>query len=92
MKHLEFLEFSKLIKVVKNFRPSIRAESRKLRKIYPSHISLFFCFYPELSKGQVFECLVLSAVNPDKYWRGNGKEIDFLKVNKEIAAFIASQL
>jgi predicted AAA+ superfamily ATPase len=83
-KHLEFLEFSKLIKIVKNFRPSVRAESRKLRKIYPSHISLSFCFYPELSKGQIFECLVLSAINPNKYWRENGKEIDFLKINKEI--------
>jgi hypothetical protein len=28
--------------VVRNFRPSIRAESRKLKKIYPGNISLAF--------------------------------------------------
>jgi len=83
-RHLEFLEFSKLIKIVKNFRPSIRAESRKLRKIYPYHISLSFCFYPELSKGQIFECLVLSAIDTNRYWRENGKEVDFLKTNEKI--------
>jgi len=83
-KHISFLEFGNLITVVKNFRPSIRAESRKLRKVYPYHISLSFCFYPELSKGQIYECLVQSALGLNKYWRKGEKEIDFLKVNKEI--------
>jgi len=40
--HLFYLEFAKLILVVRNFRPSIRAESRKLKKIYPGNISLAF--------------------------------------------------
>jgi hypothetical protein len=83
-KHVRFLEFGKLIRVVKNFRPSIRAESRKLQKVYPSNISLSFCFYPELLKGQISESLVASALNLDRYWKKNGKEVDFLKMNKKI--------
>lgn len=83
LKHLRFLEFGKTIRIVKNFRPSIRAESRKLKKIYPYHISLSFCFYPELSKGQITESLVSSALNLNKYWKKDGKEIDFLKIDKE---------
>lgn len=84
LRHIKFLEFSKLIKIVKNFRPSIRAESRKIQKIYPSNIALSFSFYPELSKGQILEGLVVSALNLDKYWRRDGKEIDFLKIDKDI--------
>ena len=84
IKHLKILEFGKIIKTVKNFRPSIRSESRKLKKIYPTNISLSLCFYPNLSKGQIYENLVLTALNLDKYWRKNRREIDFLKINKEI--------
>jgi predicted AAA+ superfamily ATPase len=84
LNHIKFLQFGKLIRIVKNFRPSIRTESRKLQKVYPSNIALSFCFYPELSNGQILENLVVSALNLDKYWRKNGKEIDFLKINKEI--------
>ncbi|MDI6826254.1 MAG: ATP-binding protein [Candidatus Aenigmarchaeota archaeon] len=84
LKHIRFLEFGKLIRTVKNFRPSIRAESRKLKKIYPSNISLSYCFYPELSKRQILENLVISALNLDKYWKKNGREIDFLKIDKKI--------
>jgi hypothetical protein len=40
--HLFYLEFAKLIRVVKNFRPSVRAESRKLKKSSPGNISLTF--------------------------------------------------
>ncbi|MBI2675964.1 MAG: ATP-binding protein [Candidatus Aenigmarchaeota archaeon] len=78
MKHIGFLEFGNLFRVVKNFRPSIRAESRKLKKIYPAHISLAFCFYPKLAGGQIYECLVCSALNLKRYWREGRKEIDFL--------------
>lgn len=82
--HINFLEFGNLITVVKNFRPSIRAESRKLKKIYPFNISLAFCFYPKLIEGKVYENLVCSALNLNKYWRKGEKEIDFLKVNEKI--------
>ncbi len=82
--HIAFLEFGNIIRTVKNFRPSIRAESRKLRKIYPVNIALSFCFYPDLSGGKIFESLVSSALNLNKYWREGGKEIDFLKIDEKI--------
>ncbi len=82
--HIKLLEYGKMIRVVKNYRPSIRAESRKLMKVYPYNIALSFCFYPRLTGGQILEGLVASALNANKYWRKNGREVDFLKVNKSI--------
>lgn len=83
-KHIHFLEFGKVIRIVKNFRPSVRAESRKLKKVYPFHVALSFPYYPRVNEGKILESLVLSSLNLDKYWRMRGKEIDFLKLNEEI--------
>ena len=83
-KHLKLLEYGKIFRIVKNYRPSIRAETRKLPKIYPFHIALAYCFYPELTKGQIYETLVATALNLHKYWRQGNREIDFLKINREI--------
>ncbi|MGC8811977.1 MAG: ATP-binding protein [Candidatus Aenigmatarchaeota archaeon] len=82
--HINFLEFGNLITVVRNFRPSIRAESRKLKKIYPANIALSLCFYPKLGEGKIFENLVCSALCLNKYWRAGEKEIDFLKIDEKI--------
>src|SRR3989338_7811049 len=61
-RHLRFLEASGLITMVKNYRPSIRAESRKMKKIYPSVAALSFCMHPGIDKGQIAETLVCSAM------------------------------
>jgi len=82
--HVKLLEFSGLIRIVRNYRPSVRAESRKLRKVYPMHIALSFSYYPDLDKGQVFESLVCSSLGLKNYWRKTGREVDFLKINREI--------
>ena len=82
--HIKLLEYGKMIRIVKNFRPSIRAESRKLTKVYPYNIALSFCFYPSLTGGQILESSVASALNANRYWRANGREVDFLKVNGKI--------
>jgi len=82
--HVKLLEYGKIIRIVRNYRPSIRAESRKLVKVYPYNVALSFCFYPSLTEGQILEGLVASALNVDKYWRKNKREIDFLMVNEEI--------
>jgi hypothetical protein len=79
--HISFLEFAKLIRTVKNFRPSTRAESRKMKKIYPTHIALSFPFRPSLEKGEIFETLIASALDLRNYWRKNSKEVDFVKRN-----------
>jgi len=82
--HVKLLEYGKMIRIVKNYRPSIRAESRKLVKVYPYNVALSFCFYPNLTEGQILEGLVASALNVDKYWRKKKREIDFLMMNEEI--------
>lgn len=79
--HIEFLEFSNLITVVKNFRASIRAESRKLKKVYPFNVALSLCYYNELKEGSIFESLVCSSLKLKRYWREGDKEIDFIKSN-----------
>jgi predicted AAA+ superfamily ATPase len=82
--HINFLEFGNLISIVKNFRPSIRAESRKLKKVYPFNLALSLCFYPKLSEGRYLESLVRSALNLSRYWRKGGMEVDFLETNEKI--------
>lgn len=82
-RHLYFLEFSKLIRRVKNYRVSILSESRKLPKIYPFHIALAFSFNPELEKGKVWETAVAACLQAKNYWREGNKEIDFIIPGEE---------
>ncbi len=83
-KHIFFLEFAKLIRIVKNYRPSVLSESRKLRKVYPYHPSLIFPFNLNAEKGKIIECLIASKIDAKYYWRKGNKEVDFLIKNKEI--------
>jgi predicted AAA+ superfamily ATPase len=75
--HIQFLEFAKIIRIIKNFRPSIRAESRKLKKIYPFTIALSYPYYASLDKGKILETIV--AMNMANYWREGAREVDFIK-------------
>lgn len=76
-KALFYLEFSFLIRRVLNFRPSIRAASRKLSRIYAYHPCLTLPF--NVSEEKFVENLVLSELETRYYWREKEKEIDFLK-------------
>jgi predicted AAA+ superfamily ATPase len=76
-KALFYLEFSFLIKRVLNFRPSVRAASRKFARIYAYHPSLLLPF--DANEDQFAENLVLFELGAKYYWRDNEKEIDFLK-------------
>lgn len=80
--HLFYLEFAKVIRIIKNFRPSVRAESRKMPKVYPFHISLSFPYYPSLDKGNIFETLI--APKARNYWREGFREIDFIERDKQL--------
>ena len=82
--HIFFLEFSKLIRIVKNFRISILAESRKLRKVYPYDVSLAFPFNPRLNIGKILECVISTRINAKNYWKLGSKEVDFILRNKRI--------
>ncbi len=78
-KALFYLEFSFLIRKVLNFRPSIRAASRKLSRVYAYHPCLLLPF--NVSEEKFVENLVLSELDAKYYWRDKEKEIDFLKDN-----------
>lgn len=76
-KALFYLEFSFLIRRVLNFRPSIRAASRKLSRVYAYHPSLLLPF--DVPEERFIENFVLFELNTKYYWRDKEKEIDFLK-------------
>lgn len=77
-KHIFYLEFCYLIRIVKNFRPSTLSTSRKLQKVYPYWWTLAYCYGENNDK--ILESFVLSIINGKYYWRNLEKEIDFLKI------------
>lgn len=81
--HLFYLEFSKLIRILRNYRPNIRVESRKLKKIYPYDISLAMA-YNDVDRGKILETLVLSMLGTQYYWRIRNKEVDFILKDENI--------
>ncbi len=76
-KALFYLEFSFLIRRVRNYRPSVGLASRKLSKVYPYHPTLGLPF--GVKDDRYAEGLVLSTLGAEYYWRDKEKEIDFLK-------------
>lgn len=80
VKHVYYLEFAKVIRRIKNFRPSIRTSSRKLQRIYPLHWSLEFGWSGKIQS----ETIVASILDAKYYWRDQEKEIDFLHITKDI--------
>ncbi|MDG6932423.1 MAG: ATP-binding protein [Nitrososphaerota archaeon] len=79
--HIYMLEYSKLIRIIKNYRPSAVSESRKMRKVYPYDISLALSYYPSLERGKVIESLALSRLEIRRYWREGRFEVDGLLEN-----------
>lgn len=77
--HLYYLEFSYLIRRVRNFRISSLASSRKLQRIYPYWWTLAYCYTD--NKDKILETMVGSLIDASHYWRDKGREIDFLKVS-----------
>ena len=81
IEHVFYLEFSYLLRKVKNFRPNVFTSSRKLQRSYPYWWSLGCCYTD--NSDRIVENLVASMLDAKYYWRKNGKEIDFLKVDKK---------
>jgi predicted AAA+ superfamily ATPase len=75
--HLFYLEFSLLIRSVKNYRPSLMSESRKMKKVYPYNVALAMSLY-KVDRSYVYETLVAGMVDAHHYWREGNKEIDFV--------------
>jgi len=79
--HVFFLEFSYLIKRIRNFRISTRTSSRKLQRAYAKWWTLAYCYTENYDK--IMENVVASSIDADYYWRKDGKEVDFLIVNEK---------
>jgi len=78
--HLFYLEFAKLIRIVKNYRVNISTASRKLKKVYPYDASLALAI-ANVEWPYVIETVVASALDCNYYWRMGTKEVDFVMTN-----------
>lgn len=78
LKHLFYMEFSCLTKTIRNFRPSLLASSRKLKRVYPYHWALAEGLHLEAEKGKLLESVVATLLDARYYWREGAKEVDFL--------------
>ncbi|MFH1209286.1 MAG: ATP-binding protein [archaeon] len=81
VKHIFYLEFSYLINRIRNFRVNVFVASRKMQRIYANWWSLASCYSDNYDK--IMENIVSSSINAKYYWRKEGKEIDFLIVDKK---------
>jgi len=89
-KAIFYLEFSMIIRRILNYRPSIRAASRKLARIYPYHPCLTLPF--RVPEERFAENLVLFELNAEHYWREGEKEINFLKDSTPIEVKYKSKI
>lgn len=80
-KHIFYLEFCYLIRIVKNFRPNTLSTSRKLQRVYPYWWNLSYCYGDKNDK--ILESLIFSILDGKYYWRDLEKEIDFIKVERK---------
>lgn len=78
--YLCYLEESFLIRKLYNFSKSRRKVERKLKKYYPTIVSVNLLFKEDdLSKSKVFECLVVNQLGAEFFWRDTYKnEIDVI--------------
>ncbi len=82
IEHINYLENSYLIRVVRNLRSSLLVVSRKLRKVYPYHWSLIYSLFnrEEVETGKFYECVV-SLLDAKYYWRDGDKEVYYRKAS-----------
>jgi len=83
IRHIFYLEFSYLIRKVRNLRTGALISSRKLQKIYPFHWSLVLGI---TGFNNLYESIASSLIDAKFYWRKNGKEVDFIVKNRKTKA------
>lgn len=80
LRHIYYMEFARILRRVKNYRPSAKIVSRKMQRAYPFHWSLLFGW-----KGKIdFETVAASLLDAKYYWRDKEKEVDFLIIRERI--------
>src|SRR3989344_4633320 len=84
--YLSYLEESFLIRKLYNFSNNKRKIERKLKRYYPTIISVDTLFRDDdLSKSKVFEWLIVSQLKAEFFWRDTYKnEVDIILSNREI--------
>ena len=81
IKHIYYLEFSYLIKRIRNFRVSTLSSLRKLQRVYAYWWPVTYCYGSNFDK--IMENIVISYADGKNYWRKDGKEIDLVLVNNK---------
>jgi len=83
--YLEYLEQSFLLRKLYNFSKSRRKVERKLKKYYPSIVSIDLLFREDnYSRSRVFEWLVVNQIKAEFFWRDPLKnEVDCILFEKE---------
>jgi len=83
--YLNYLENSFLIRKLYNFSRSRRKVERKLKRYYPSILSVDLLFKEDdLSKSKVFECSVVNQLKGEFFWRDPYKnEVDLILVKDD---------
>ena len=76
--HMECLEFTYLIRMVKNYRVNSFSESRKLQRAYAYWWNTLYSYSDNNDK--IMENVVCSYKDLNHYWRQAGKEVDFLEL------------
>ncbi|MBN2517796.1 MAG: ATP-binding protein [Candidatus Altiarchaeota archaeon] len=79
--HIFYLESSYLLKRIRNYRVGTLTSSKKLQRLYPNWWTLAYCYTDNYDK--IMENVVASSLDAKYYWRKNGKELDFLGVEKK---------
>ncbi len=84
--YLTYLEKAFLIKKLYNFSRNMRKVERKLKKYYPTVISVDLAFRgDDLSRSKVFEWLVINQLRTEFFWRDPYKnEVDAVITDKKI--------
>lgn len=84
--YLTYLEESFLIKKLYNFSKNKRKTERKLKKYYPTIVSVDLLFKEDdFSKSKIFEWTVINQLKSEYFWRDQYKnEVDTIMINKEI--------
>jgi uncharacterized protein len=84
--HISYLEESFLIRKLYNFSKSRRKVERKLKKYYPTLISMDLLFRNnEPYKSKVFEWFIVNQLKGEFFWRDPYKnEVDMILVEEKI--------
>ena len=75
-----------MIKKLYNFSKNKRKTERKLKKYYPTIVSVDLLFKEDdFSKSKIFEWIVINQLKTEYFWRDQYKnEVDAIMVDKEI--------